>query len=187
MNADRIQRVVARREQRRSRSAAVIVVLMLFALGLACLATESVLALLSRPALLVAPEDAVTALGRQELALPLGIGLAVLGLVFVVIALLPARRPRHLIGDERIAFIVDDDIVAGAVSRAAAKAASVPRTQVSTAVGRRRAAVTVQPTSGFAVEVEQVRTSIDDLLDRIGSRPLLKAAVRVRRDGKVAS
>lgn len=187
MSTDRTQRLVARREQRRSRSAAVIVTLVLLAVVAAWIGTESVLAYLAVPALLVDPRDGVEALAEPALAAPVGAALAVLGVILVVLAVAPARRPRHAVGDDRAAFIVDDDIVAGAISRAAATAASVPRNQVTTSVRRRRALVTVQPSSGFPVDESRVRAAVDDLLDRVGTRPRLRAAVQISKTGKVGA
>lgn len=151
MNA-RAERRLSRRMRFRSRSVAVSIALAAVAVAAAYLGVEAVLAALSVPALLLAPADLLAAV---QAGTPWNIaviaGLAVLGIWSIVLALAPGGRARRELSDERAVFVIDDDVMAGGISRAAALNAGVSRDQVTTTVGRRRAVVRVRPSAGFPV------------------------------------
>ena len=188
MSDTRITRRIARRSLHRSRSAAVIIVLCGFALVAAWIGTESVLAVVGAPPLLVAPSAAVEFLNTDgPVLLAAAIAAVVIGLVLLVVAFSPGRRSRHLLAHERMVVVVDDDVLAGAVGRAARETAAVPASRVRTSVSARRAIVSVVPSSGIPVDSAAVRTSASALLERLAPRPGVRVDVAVSRAGVVGS
>ena len=81
--------------------------------------------------------------------------------------------------------VVDDDVLAGALSRAAAGTAGLQRDRASTSVGRRRADVSLRPTSGFAVSKDDVDRAAERELERLAVSPSIRARSRVESAGVV--
>ena len=180
-------RTLVRRETTRSRSVAVSVALGILALAAAYAATECVLAALGRPALLVAPDDALAAIVlAQPWTVAAVIGLALLGIVALVAALTPGRRARHELTRDRVAVLVDDDILAGAISRRAAVVGAVSRDQVRTAVSSRAADVSLRPSSGFPIDHTAVSAAASALVAELAPVRTLRTRVQVDENGMVA-
>ncbi len=96
-------------------------------------------------------------------------GALLLGLLSLWGALAPGRTHRRVLSTPRAPVVVDDAVLAGALSRSAARAAGVAPTQVTTKLGGRRALISVQPSTGFDVDTQAVTRAGDDLLTAIGS------------------
>ena len=188
MNENTLHRRLVRRERYRSRSRAVVIALALICLGLAFVGTESVLAALGLAPLLVAPDRLIDSINTPSMLVTIGAGAAVLfGLVLVVLALAPGRRARHAIPHERMAVIVDDNVLAGALGRAARTAASVPADRVRTTVSARRARVAVTPSSGFPLDRATVSAATDALAAALAPAPRVRVDVAVAPSGVVGS
>ena len=157
----RQQRSAARRLTHRSRSASVIVALVGVVLVGGWIATALVEVLRDQPAVTGA----------------VAVALALIGIVLIVLALSPARTARHVLADERSVVVIDDVVLAGALSRAAASAARVPGAQVRTALGRRSAQVSVTPLSGFPLAVDAITAAVDETLT--AAQPARRVAARV--------
>ncbi|MDH6180117.1 hypothetical protein M2152_000299 [Microbacteriaceae bacterium SG_E_30_P1] len=180
MNEQRLYQRVTRRALHRSRSLAVCVALLLLAVAAAYVAAEAVLAAIGQPALLATPSQiaaAVSEPGPTTLAVAAAAG--IVGIILVVIAVAPGRRPRRVLSHDRLAVIVDDSVLASSMSRVARGAASVGQGRVRTEVGGRRASISVTPTSGFPVDAAAVQAAADDLTDRLAlrSRPRVRAVI----------
>ncbi|WP_438352339.1 hypothetical protein [Microbacterium sp. CJ88] len=174
----RQQRSAARRLTHRSRSASVIVALVGVVVGGGWIATEAVVAALGYPALLLSPSAMVEILRDQPAVTgAVAVALALVGIVLIVLALSPARKARHVLADERSVVVIDDVVLAGALSRAAASAARVPGAQVRTALGRRSAQVSVTPLSGFPLAVDAITAAVDETLT--AAQPSRRVAARV--------
>ncbi len=119
---DRLQSAAARRLQRRSRAVWVSCALVVIIVVAAALATELVLSALGRPALLVAPDAVRSALteGGTTGAI-VAAAAALFGIVCLWGALAPGRTHRRALAAGRVPLVVDDAIVAGALSRAPAR------------------------------------------------------------------
>lgn len=188
MNEKTLHRRLVRRERYHSRSRAVIIALTLVSLALAYVGTESVLAALRLGPLLVAPDQLVDSINTPTTLVTIGAGAAMLfGLVLVVLALAPGRRARHAIPHERMAIVVDDNVLAGSLGRAARAAASVPADRVRTTVSARRARVAVTPSSGFPIDSGRVSAATDGLAAALAPTPRVRVAVAVSPSGVVGS
>jgi hypothetical protein len=179
---------VTRRSLHRSRSVAVAVALVVAVVILAWIGTESVLAAISAPALLLSPSDAIAAIEAPgPIAAGVAAGLALLGVIFVILAVTPGRRARHELPDERMAVIVDDAVLAGALSKAAISESRLPATRVSTTVSRRVGAVSVVPTSGTLLNAPAITRAVGSVVESLSPRPALRVAVSVAERGVVGS
>lgn len=110
----------------------------------------------------------------------------ILGLVCFWGALAPGRTHRRIVGTDRAPIVVDDDIIAGALSRSAAGAAGVGGAQVTTRMSGRRAVTSVTPSSGFAVDTDAVTRAGDDLLHAVGMGSAMTARVTLSSKGTLS-
>lgn len=187
-----LYRRILRRETHSSRSGAAIVVLVLLALVAGYAGVEAVYAALGLPALLFSPVDVLASLlsaatGQAGLVIAVGIVTALAGLLLVVLGITSARRGRHTIDDPRVAVVVDDQVIAAALSRSARMAAGLAPGQVSTWVSRRDARVTITPASGVRVDVESVLAAARDELEAGGYQPAVTPDVRLTSSGRLGA
>jgi hypothetical protein len=186
-----IQRLV-RRETHSSRAAASVLTASALAAMFLWLALESVLALLGEDPALASPGQ----LGRWLTGLPAntipfgmaaaGAGLALLGLLLLGVALAGGRRSRRALRSDRSAVVVDDEVIAAAVSRQARLAAGLSPGQVTTTVSGRSVRVRVRPTSGLPVDREAVQAAVDGELLAYGLDRRVSPTVLVSREGALA-
>lgn len=184
----RLYRRLVRRSLHRSRSSAVVVAFILGALALAWVATECVLAAVGSAPLLLSPASVVEVLNQPTtLTIAVAAGLAVVGIVLVALAVSPGRRARHEIPDVRMAVIIDDSVLAGALSKAAVRESRVPASRVTTVVSRRQGAVTITPTSGSLLSAPSITRAVGSVVESLEPRPSLRVAVAVSDRGVVGS
>ena len=191
MTNSALYRRLVRRETHSPRSGLAITIAVLLILVFAWLGTESVLAALGQPALLVAPVDAVTAvLGATSAAIPIltaaGVAAAIIGLVLIVLSLAPARRGRRGGEANRTAAVVDDRVIAQSLARTASYAGEISPDQVRVSIGTRAARVDITPTTGRALDRKQVQEAVDADLAGYDYRPALRARVHISEKGTVS-
>lgn len=183
----RRDRRAARRLLHRPRSVWVSIALLVAIAGAVLLLVELILQTIGAgPALLDldAARTAVTEGGPWAIAV-IG-GAAALGILCLWGAVGPGSTHRRILGTERAPIVVDDAILAGALSRTAARVAGVPAGQVTTHVTRRRAVITVTPTTGFDVDAAQIARAGDALLGELGIGPALRTSIFVDTKGKLS-
>ncbi|RUR03075.1 hypothetical protein [Labedella endophytica] len=190
MSNPALYRRVVRRETHSPRSGLAITIAIVLVVVLAWLGTESVLAAIGQPALLVAPQDAVTAVlsaaaAPAPLLVALGAVVAVVGLVLIVMSLAPARRGRRGATIDRTAAIVDDRVIAQSLANTASYAGDVDPSQVTVSVGARRARVEITRTSGRTLNTREIQEAVDAELATYDYRPALRATVRLSEKGTV--
>lgn len=177
-----------RRENHHSRSVVVSVVLILLSIGLIYAGIEAVLAALRLQPLLVSPGAAIRWINAgSSLELVIAGAIAIIGLLLLIVAITPGRRARHAIPDERMAVIVDDGALAGAIAREARQAADVAADRVRADVSARRARVFITPTSGVPVDPSVPRAAVEQLLDTLSPRPAIRARVTITQHSEVGS
>lgn len=195
-NGDRIdvglQRIL-KRETRSSRAgmaalaAALVIAACLYAL------LESALRAIGQPPWLIDPQTAaerLTALpgGISPLLLgALGGVVAMVGLMFFLNAVLPGRKSRHLLEDPRAGVVVDDEVIASALARAARTAENVTREQVMVVVSQRLVVVNVRPTSGVPLHEERILAAVEDELQRMAPSPMPSVRVNVAASGVIGA
>lgn len=188
MNESKLYRRVQRRSLHRSRSLAVIVALSIVVLVLVFVAIESVLEALGQGPMVVSPTDATAFLDTNPQVAPsIAAGAAVLGIILIVIALAPARLGRHIIPNERLAIVVDDSALAGALLREARTESRVSDNRIRASVTRRSARVSVTPTSGVPVNAGRTKSVVDAVLDDLSPKPGVRANVTIEKSGAVGS
>lgn len=180
MTEKSLYRRIIRRETHQSRSTASVIVISIVMLGAVYAGIEIVLALLGAAPLLVSPAAAVAAFRTDaswtEFA---GAGALLFGVVLVLIAIIPTRRARHGVSHPRMAIVVDDGVLAGALAVQARRAVGVSQDRVRAAVSRKRGVVTITPTSGLPISREDAQHAAESLLETLSTSPTIRARVIV--------
>lgn len=182
---------LVRRETHSSRAIASVVLALLVLVACVYLAVEGILQMSGHRPLLATPSAMFQQLLKGPSALPwawgiAGVVIALIGLVFLVKALAPGTLGRHSIPDKRVAYIVDDSVIASALSRAVRQRASVPAGQVSTSVDRRQITVTVHPTSGQSLDAADLQSYASEQVHSYRLSPSPSVKVRIAEEGVVA-
>ena len=86
-----------------------------------------------------------------------------------------------------MAVVIDDGVLAGALSKAAIRESRVPASRVSTVVSRRLSSVTVTPTSGSLLSAPSITHAVGAVVESLAPRPALRVAVAVSERGVVGS
>lgn len=182
-----------RRETTSGRAVAAVVVALLVMLLCVYALLESTLQAIGQPAWITDPESAA----RFVAGLPaginpgilglLGVVVAIVGLIFVVVALRPGRAGRRVLPSRRIAVVLDDEVLASALARRARAAATVRPEQVTVVLSHREAIVNVRPTSGIPVRAEDVLAAVEDELRRLRPQPYPLLRVRVAGTGVIGA
>ena len=188
-----IRRVV-RRETHSSR-AGVSVVAAVLVMGLAGYGLlESAVHAIGQPAWLIEPQLAAERIVALPAGLPpllLGAGgavVAMVGLFFLLNAVLPGRRARHVLnGADSTAVVVDDEVIASALARSARLAANVTPEQVMVVVSQRQVIVNVRPTSGIPLAEQAVLAAVEDELREMTLDPLPEVRVNVSSAGVIGA
>ncbi|TFB95903.1 DUF6286 domain-containing protein [Cryobacterium sp. HLT2-28] len=183
---------ISRRELHSPRSVAAITLAILAIVVLGWLIIEIVSNLLGRPGLLATPAGmvgAVAGISSAPAVLIAGLGAAgvLLGLLLLVVAVTPGRRSRHLLQSERAATIVDDEVIASALAREAARVAGLAPDNARVTVTRGRALVHLTPTSGTAIDQQAVLTAVRNQIDTFGLLRDLRAEITVAPNGRVGA
>lgn len=187
-----IYRRILRRETHSSRSGAAIVVLIVLVLVAAYVGVEAVYAALGMRALLFSPLDVLSTLlsaasSQGGLLIAVGIVTAVVGVILVIIGVTSGRRGRHTIDDSRVAVVVDDQVIAAALSRSARTAAGLAPGQVTTWVARRSARITVTPASGVRADEETVLAAARAELSATAYQPPVTPEVKITSTGRLGA
>ncbi|NYF15399.1 type IV secretory pathway TrbD component [Microbacterium sp. AK009] len=186
---DRTLTRVVRRETHSPRTVAMFVAVILLILALIYVGVELVLSLLAQPALVAAPgliaQWLVALPGDQPTPLVIvgGAILAVLGVVFVILAVTPGRLSKHelaLDGSDR-AVVVDNGVIAAAVAERISAETGVARDRVTVGVAHRIADVTVRPDPGVVLDRESVRRAATEEIDAYRLTPRVKVRARVEQ------
>lgn len=189
MNQNPATRRILRRETHSSRATVSAVTAILLAVLFLWLALETVLGLLGEPALLAAPGQLWRWLtGLPQATIPAGLaaagaGVALLGLALLLTALAGGRRSRRALESDRTAVVVDDEVIAAAVSRRARLAAGLTPGQVTSTVSSRSVTVQVRPTSGVPADRDAIHAAVDGELAAYRLDRRLAPSVRILKEG----
>ncbi|WP_375389132.1 hypothetical protein [uncultured Amnibacterium sp.] len=186
----RLQNRVLRRELHSSKSTLAITLAVLAILALAWLGTESALAALGQPALLLSPDAMASGIRglasvQAGILIAAGVVLALIGLLLIVAALSAGRRGRHVIGAGDSAAVVDDEVVGSALVRTAASTAGISPDRVVANVGRRSATVRITPISGNPIDRAAVQRDVQDAADGFALTPPIRTRVTIDKKGRV--
>ncbi|MHA7175130.1 DUF6286 domain-containing protein [Arthrobacter sp. Sr24] len=186
-----LDRHIVRRETHSARSGvSVIAALVVAALALYFL-LESVLAALGQPTWLARPGTILQFLADLPGGIPrvllgsAGALLALFGLIFFCHGVLPGRRARHVLSHPRVAIVVDDEVVASSLAKAARMAAGVTREQVMVVVSARQVQVNVRPTSGSVLSESHIKGAVEAQLADMGLDPVPTVSVKMAESGVI--
>ncbi len=184
---DSVLRTVVRRETHSPRTGAMLVVVILLVLAAVYAAVEIGLSLAGRPPLLVAPGAAFDALAALPTAvvpaalIAIGAVIAVVGLIVLVIAVAPGRLSRHEMTWGDRAVVVDNGVVASSIAQHVSLESGIARENVVVGVAHRSVDVTVRPPLGIPVDLERLRTIVDDEVSSYRLTPSVRTHIRVER------
>lgn len=189
-----MRRVVYR--ETHSTRAAVATVAAVLVMGLAGYGLlEAAVHAIGQPAWLIEPQLAA----ERIIALPAGIPplllgasgavVAMVGLFFLLNAILPGRRARHVLNGtgSSSAVVVDDEVIASALARSARLVANVTPEQVMVVVSRRQIIVNVRPTSGVPVAEAAVLAAVQDELSGMSLVPEPDVRVNISTVGVIGA
>jgi hypothetical protein len=163
-------------------------------LALAYVGTEIVLSLFSQPGLLLSPAAAGTwlsGLPDQQPAwaiVTVSLLLALLGVVFIVLALTPGRLPKHQLTRTGRVVLVDNAVIAAALAQHVSDHTGIARDRVTVGVSGRVVDIVVTPDAGVPVSEETIRELIAAELDVYQLVRPVKTRVRTaqQREGALA-
>lgn len=191
-DAEGMERIL-RRETHSSRAVASVIAAAVVAGICAYALLEAAVRAIGQPPWIIAPQAAA----EQIIALPAGVPplllgvlgalLAMAGLVFLLHAVLPGRRARHVLRTQRAAVVVDDEVIAAALARQARLAANVTQEQVMVVVSRREALVSIRPTSGVPLKAAAVLAAVRQELQEMGLEPMPEVRLNVATSGVVGA
>jgi hypothetical protein len=186
-----VHRRVLRRETHASRSGSLAVAMVLVLLLAIAVVFAAALVLLDQSVLGFDPRTAVDAAARaprglvDAVVIVAGAVVALVGLTFLLHGVLPQRRPRHTMRSDRLAVVVDDEVIASAAARAARSATRLgPDAAVGT-VGRRSVDVVLRPAAGVDVPAVAATEAIEREIEAIEAIPPMTTRVRVQPTGRV--
>lgn len=185
--SDPALRRVVRRETHSPRTVAMLAALLVLILALAYIGTEIVLRLLAQPALLLGPAQGLAFLAGlptsqpSGLVIAVGAAIALIGLVFVILAVTPGRLSKHEMQWGRRAVVVDNGVVAAALAQHVSDETGLPRDRITVGVAHRSVDVTVRPGAGVPLDQARLREIVDREVAEYRLTPPVKARVRVAR------
>ena len=187
-----IYRRIRRRETHSPRSTAAITIAIIVIIICIYLATEIVLAILSRrPLLITLPRlaDALVILPQQPGLFVAGLGIvtALVGLILIGAALIPGRQRRHTLASTNTAAIVDDEVIASALARHAASAGNLHPDNVRVTISHRQALVEVTPVSGLLVARGAIVDAVETQLHTYSLDSPLRTQIVFRDRAKVGA
>lgn len=182
---------IVHRETHASRAAASILAALLVIIVAVYLIFEASLKAFGQPPWLISPEQAWEWIrdlpdGVNPILLgAIGALLTLIGLFFLLSAVLPGRRSRHVIPNERAAVVVDNEVIASSLARQARLAAALTPEQVLVTVSRRLVEVNVRPTSGMPVQEAAIAAAVEDELRRTSVNPMPDVRVKLAVSGVI--
>ena len=182
-----VLRRVVRRETHSPRTVATFVAVILLILALVYIGLEIVLSLAAQPALLVGPAAAGGWLIGLPTAQPAGLViagsavLALLGVIFVWLAVTPGRLSKHILEAGDRAVVVDNGVIASALGQHLSEETGLARENITVGVGHRSVDVTVRPGAGIPLDKSMVQSAAELELETYRLTRSVRTRVRIDR------
>lgn len=178
---------MARRETHSSRALTAVILSVLLLAGLIYLLVEFVLDQLGYDPLLASPSTMLERLAYlpKSVIFPWlavgGVVASLIGLVLLVKALAPGSLNRHQLDSSRSAIVIDDSVLASAVSARMRQVGNLSEGQVSTAIDRSTVEVFVKPNPGRPVDTEMLSRELNNYISTLHLTPTVRAKLNVER------
>ncbi|MEV4666402.1 DUF6286 domain-containing protein [Microbacterium sp. LWO12-1.2] len=182
-----VLRRVVRRETHSPRTVAVFVAVILLILALAYIGLEIVLYLAAQPALLAGPVAGWGWLVGLPTAQPAGlviagsVVLALIGLVFIWLAVMPGRLSKHTLEVGGRAVVVDNGVIASALAQHLSEEIGIARENITVGVGHRSVDVTVRPGAGIPLDKNEVQAAAEAELGSYRLTRTVRTRARIER------
>jgi len=192
MSTQSVYSRIIHRETTSPRATLAITLAIIIILLIAYAVAETILSLIGQPSLLASPADMGIALVNAPnylagVMIAVGILAVLLGLILMIAAVKPGRRPRHVLDADRVVVVVDDEVIGSALARHASYEGNIDPDNARVSVSRRRAVVRLTPASGTSIGVPAVDRVVTEQLERYGLRPTIRSKVVVDERGKVGA
>lgn len=178
---------VVRRETHSPRTVAVFVAVIVLILALAYIGLEIVLYLAAQPALLAGPVAGWGWLVGLPTAQPAGLViagsavLALIGLVFIWLAVMPGRLSKHTLEAGGRAVVVDNGVIASALAQHLSEEIGIARENITVGVGHRSVDVTVRPGAGIPLDKNEVQAAAEAELGSYRLTRTVRTRARIER------
>lgn len=182
-----VLRRVVRRETHSPRTVAVFVAAIVLILALAYIGLEIVLYLAAQPALLAGPVAGWGWLVGLPTAQPAGlviagsVVLAVIGLIFIWLAVMPGRLSKHTLEAGGRAVVVDNGVIASALAQHLSEEIGIARENITVGVGHRSVDVAVRPGAGIPLDKSDVQAAAEAELGTYRLTRPVRTRVRIER------
>lgn len=186
MTGSALPRVV-RRETHSPRTVAMFVAVILLVLALVYVGVEIVLYLAAQPALLLGPGAGLAWLvglpsGQAGgLAVAGAAVLAVIGLVFIILALTPGRLSKQQMQWGDRAVVVDNGVIAASLAQHISEETGISRENVTVGVGHRTIDVVVTAAAGMPLERADVQSLAEAQVSSYELTRRVSTRVRINR------
>lgn len=184
-SSDRTLARVQRRETHSPRSTAMVICVILLIALIAYLATETALLMAGAPALIAPPADLLrgVSVASGGAATAVGAGVALVGVVLVVISVTPGRRAKHsMASPDGTIVVADNGVIAAALAQHLSDALGIDRRRLTVGVAHRRIDVTVRPETGLSIDLDELRAASEAELAAYRLSPPVTLRVRRRLD-----
>lgn len=191
LEAGPFEQFLARTETHSSRWLATALLASLALISLLWLGLEIVLSALGQPPLLVSGEMLYSAFFNLDqaltpaLSIAIGALLCLLGLSLIYLCLTPGRLARHSLQPGRFATVVDDKVLASAISATVRTKAGLNSNQVLTQVSPQKIKVTLTPTSGRPINQQEVLALVEHTVEQYALRNKPRTHVHVEKEGVI--
>jgi hypothetical protein len=107
--------------------------------------------------------------------------LALIGIVFVVLAITPGRLSKHTLESDDRAVVVDNGVIASALAQHLSEETGLARDSITVGVGHRSVDVTVRPGAGIPLDKNAVRSAVEAELQTYRLTRNVSTRVRIER------
>ena len=107
--------------------------------------------------------------------------LALIGVIFIVLAITPGRLSKHVLDGGGRAVVVDNGVIASALAQHLAEETGLARDSITVGVGHRTVDVTVRPGIGIPLDKADVASAAEAELQTYRLAHRVRTRVRIER------
>ena len=107
------------------------------------------------------------------------------GALLLIKSVLPGALSKHALNDNRVAYVVDDAVIASGVSRLVREKIGLPQGAVSTAVSKHRSLSTITPNTGQEINQKEIHDFTTEKVTSWNLHPRLTARIKINTEGRL--
>lgn len=182
---------LVRRETHSARALLSVSVAFVLIVALGYLVTEGVLALSGQNPLIATPgniwKQFYSDLNSDSRLVPITVGalLTLCGALLLTKSVLPGALSKHALNDNRVAYVVDDAVIASGVSRLVREKVGLPQGAVTTAVSKHRSLSTITPNTGQEINHQEIQDFTTEKVTSWNLHPRLTTRIKIDTEGRL--